>query len=252
MPNFAVPAKLAEKIAQKYKNMPKKEAVEQMFDNIAPEYDALNHILSLDIDRLWRRRAVRKAIDSDRDVSVLDVACGTGDFSIALARYSSRAKVTGVDISEGMLAEGRKKVSKAGLYERIGMLTGDCESLPFGDGVFDAVCVGFGVRNFEHRDACLKEMRRVLKPGGRLVVLELSVPRTPIIRSLYKFYFTHILPYLGGKVSGNRAAYRYLPASVLNFPMPAEFKAELSSAGFRRIVHHSLTFGICRMYTAVN
>ena len=143
MPNFAVPVKLAEKILQKYKNMPKKEAVEQMFDNIAPEYDALNHILSLDIDRLWRRRAVRKAIDSDRDVSVLDVACGTGDFSIALARYSSRAKVTGVDISEGMLAEGRKKVSKAGLDERIGMLTGDCESLPFGDGVFDAVCVGF-------------------------------------------------------------------------------------------------------------
>ena len=187
MPNFANPVKLAEKIAQKYKNMPKKEAVEQMFDNIAPEYDALNHILSLDIDRLWRRRAVRKAIDSDRDVSVLDVACGTGDFSIALARYSSRAKVTGVDISEGMLAEGRKKVSKAGLDERIGMLTGDCESLPFGDGVFDAVCVGFGVRNFEHRDACLKEMRRVLKPGGRLVGVELSGPRTPVSRSCFKF-----------------------------------------------------------------
>ena len=251
MPNFAGSAILAEKSAQKYKIMPKKEAVEQMFDNIAPEYDALNHLLSLDVDKWWRRRAVRRAIGRKGEVSVLDVACGTGDFSIALARYNPRASITGVDISAGMLAKGREKVSAAGLDGRIRLAEGDCEDLPFADSSFDAVCVGFGVRNFEHRALGLKEMLRVLKPGGKLVILELSVPRTPVIRSLYGFYFTRILPRVGGKISGDRASYKYLPASVLNFPMPEEFKAELRCCGFRSVDHRALTFGICRMYTAV-
>ncbi|MGN0190796.1 MAG: bifunctional demethylmenaquinone methyltransferase/2-methoxy-6-polyprenyl-1,4-benzoquinol methylase UbiE [Candidatus Cryptobacteroides sp.] len=231
--------------------MPKKEAVEQMFDSIAPEYDKLNHLLSLDIDRIWRRIAVRKALPETGPAKVLDIACGTGDFSIALARYNAQAEVTGVDISEGMLKSGREKVSAAHLEDRVKLTVGDCEALVHPDDSFDAVCVGFGVRNFEHRDKCLKEMLRVLKPGGRLVILELSVPRTPVIRNLYGLYFTKIIPDVGARVSGNRAAYRYLPASVLNFPMPAEFKAELSSCGFSSVSHRALTFGICRMYTAV-
>ena len=225
--------------------MPKKEAVEKMFDSIAPEYDALNHILSLNIDKIWRRRAVRKLLPKDADFHILDVACGTGDFSIAVARRSKNARITGIDLSDGMLAGGREKVARLGLDGRIELLKGDCEALEFADDSFDGVCVGFGVRNFEHLEQGLREILRVLKPGGRLVILELSVPQNRLLLALYKLYFLKILPWIGG-----RAAYRYLPASVLNFPLPKRFKAILSSCGFSSVRHTPLTFGICRMYVA--
>ena len=222
-----------------------------MFNSIAPEYDALNHIFSLNIDKLWRARAVRALIEKGADGHILDVACGTGDFAIALARRSKNIRITGVDLSEGMLEGGRKKVAGLGLSSRIQMLKGDCDALEFADGSFDGVCVGFGVRNFEHLEQGLREMRRVLKSGCRLVVLELSVPQNEILFSLYKFYFLKVMPWIGGKVSGNKAAYRYLPASVLHFPGPDKFKEILSVCGFRDIRHTALTFGLCRMYVAV-
>lgn len=231
--------------------MPEKHAVEQMFDNIAPEYDALNHLLSLDIDKWWRHLAVRQAADRHKSQNILDVACGTGDFSIALARYARKSSVIGVDLSEGMMQKGREKVMKAGLSGSIRMIKGDCEALEFADSSFDAVCAGFGVRNFEHLEQGLMEMLRVLRPGGKLVILELSVPRTPVLKFLYKIYFTKILPSIGGHYSGNKSAYKYLPASVLRFPLPKEFKEILRSCGYSDIRHRALTFGICRLYTAV-
>ncbi len=238
-------------------NMPKKEAVEKMFNSIAPEYDALNHILSLNIDKIWRRRAVRRLLPSKNEdsqspsmMNVLDVACGTGDFSVAVAKRFPNVRVTGIDLSDGMLAEGREKIAKLGLDGRIELRKGDCEALEFDDETFDGVCVGFGVRNFEHLEQGLKEMFRVLKKGGRLVILELSVPQNKLLLALYKLYFLKVLPWIGGKVSGDRAAYRYLPASVLNFPLPKRFKTILSSCGFASVSHTALTFGICRMYVA--
>lgn len=238
-------------------NMPKKDAVEKMFDSIAPEYDALNHILSLNVDKIWRRRAVRRLLPvrgdvphSSAGVNILDVACGTGDFSVAVARRSPDVRVIGIDLSDGMLEGGREKIARLGLDGRIELRKGDCEALEFADDSFGGVCVGFGVRNFEHLEQGLREMLRVLKPGGRLVILELSVPRKRLLLSLYKLYFLKILPWVGGKVSGDKAAYRYLPASVLKFPLPERFKAILSSCGFSRVSHTALTFGICRMYVA--
>ncbi len=231
--------------------MPKKEAVEKMFNSIAPEYDALNHILSLNIDKLWRRKAVRKLLPKDAPAEILDVACGTGDFSIAVAKRSKNARIIGIDLSDGMLEGGRAKVAAAGLSQRVDLRKGDCEALEFADGTFDGVCVGFGVRNFEHLEAGLKEMLRVLKSGAPLVVLELSVPQNRFLLALYKLYFLKILPWIGGRMSGNKAAYRYLPASVLNFPLPKEFKEILARCGFTEIRHTPLTLGICRMYTAI-
>lgn len=265
-----------------------------MFDNIAPEYDRLNHIMSLDIDRSWRRRALRQIFSptaaekaaADRDAScgehplrVLDVACGTGDFSIAVAKEMIRrsascscpgstgdagksgeagnagaagnaaGSVTGLDLSEGMLKIMEKKICDEGLDGIITCRTGDCEALDFPDGTFDRVTVAFGVRNFEDREKGLREMLRVLKPGGKLVILELSVPSNALIRWLFNLYFLHILPLVGGKVSGDKAAYRYLPASVLNFPDKKAFTHTLRNCGYSHVTHKAFTLGICRMYT---
>ncbi len=229
--------------------MPKKEGIRTLFDNIAPSYDKLNHVLSLNIDKTWRSRAVRKIVDTDAPLKILDVACGTGDFSIAVAKkLAPGGTVTGVDLSENMLAVGREKVEKAGLSDLIKMETGDCENMPYSDGAFDRICVAFGVRNFENIGLCLKEMLRVLAPGGKLVILELSMPSNALIRWAYKLYFLKILPWIGSKVSGNRGAYEYLPASVLKFPAPDRFAAMMSEAGFAGVTHKSFTFGICRMY----
>ena len=231
--------------------MPGKEAVEKMFDSIAPDYDALNHILSLGVDRLWRRRAVRNmGLSRDVESRVLDVACGTADFTAAVADRFPKAQIYGVDLSEQMLERGREKLAALGLSDRTHYVKGDCEHLDFADCRFDALCVGFGVRNFEHREACLKEMLRVLKPGGKLVILELSVPRNAVLRGLYKVYFLKILPAVGGLVSGDRAAYEYLPASVLAFPAPDVFCRTLAECGFSEVRHRPLTMGICRMFVA--
>lgn len=231
--------------------MPSKEGIKNLFDNIAPEYDRLNHVLSLDIDKIWRRRAVKELADSQEPLNILDVASGTGDFAIAIAKKAAKgSRVTGIDISEGMLAIGREKVTKCGLAETITLEYGDSEKIPYAEETFDRVSAAFGVRNFEHMDTGLAEMRRVLKKGGAITILELSEPQNKIARWFYRLYSTNILPKIGGKVSGNRGAYEYLPASVQRFPKPARFKEMMSEAGFRNIRHKAFTFGICRMYTA--
>ena len=227
--------------------MAKKEGVRKMFDNIAPEYDRLNHILSLNIDKRWRTKAVRELADEPRPLKVLDVACGTGDFTIEIARkVAPGSEVLGVDISEGMIAVGMDKIAKSGVDAS--MHVADCEALPYDENAFDRISVGFGVRNFEHLEIGIKEMFRVLRPDGKLVILELSVPSNPVIRWCYKLYFLKILPAVGGLVSGERGAYEYLPASVLRFPPPEQFVQILKAAGFNSVEHIPLTFGICRMY----
>ncbi len=247
--------------------MPKKENIEKLFDNIAPSYDRLNHLLSLDVDRSWRRRAVKSAVDDAGPLRILDIACGTADLTIALARRLRKiaaetagtappdnpfpGHVTGVDISEKMMEIGRRKIAAAGLDATIDLRKGDGENLPFGDNCLERVTCAFGIRNFEHISLGLKEMRRVLVPGGKAVILELSIPRNPLAARLYKFYFTGILPAIGGKASGDRASYSYLPASVLKFPDPETFLAMLRDEGFIDVRHRSLSLGICRMYTAV-
>lgn len=227
--------------------MAKKEGIRKLFDNIAPDYDRLNHILSLNIDKGWRKKAVRELADENRPLKVLDVACGTGDFTIEIARKAAAgSEVTGIDISEGMMAVGREKIKKAGVVA--GLAVADCEALPYGDNTFDRISVGFGVRNFEHLELGLSEMYRVLAPCGKLVILELSVPSNAFIRWCYKLYFMKVLPAIGGLVSGNRGAYEYLPASVLRFPAPDKFVSMMKAAGFSIVEHTPLTFGICRMY----
>jgi demethylmenaquinone methyltransferase/2-methoxy-6-polyprenyl-1,4-benzoquinol methylase len=220
-----------------------------MFDNIAKDYDSLNHIMSLSIDKIWRRKAIKKIKDACETPRVLDVACGTGDFSIAIAKAVRKGEVIGVDISKEMLEVMRQKVLKNKLESIISQEVGDGETLRFPEGSFDRVVNAFGIRNFEDKDKGLREALRVLKPGGRLVILELSRPQNKIIRWLYDLYFLHILPIIGGKVSGDKAAYAYLPASVKAFPGKKEFTDELRRAGFVNITHRAFTFGICRMYT---
>ena len=220
-----------------------------MFDSIAGDYDALNHILSLDVDKIWRKKALKQIVDAPAPVQVLDLACGTGDFSIAIAKALTGGHVTGVDLSEGMLAVMREKVDKAELNGMISIEEGDGENLRFPDNTFDRVTIAFGIRNFEDRPKGLREMLRVLKPGGRPVILELSRPENKIIRWFYDLYFLHILPKIGGKVSGDKAAYAYLPASVAAFPGKKEFTATMREAGFRTVTHKAFTLGICRMYT---
>jgi demethylmenaquinone methyltransferase/2-methoxy-6-polyprenyl-1,4-benzoquinol methylase len=240
------------------KGISKKQRVERMFDDIAPTYDALNHILSFGVDWSWRRRLVKMAdkfhkrgftVQPHAPTAILDVATGTGDLAIALARALPGAQVTGVDISERMLAAGRKKVASKGLAARITLQTGDAERLDFPDGTFDLVTVAFGVRNFGDIAAGLREMRRVLRPGGRCLVLEFSEPqRGTIFAALYRFYFHRVLPLVGRLVSRDGRAYSYLPTSVDGFPSPEKFAAEMGEAGFFNIKTHKLTFGISYIY----
>lgn len=232
--------------------MPKKEKIQEMFDGIAADYDRLNHIMSLGIDRSWRRRAIKEIVHGDEEQEILDIACGTGDFSIAIAkRMSPGSRVTGLDLSDGMLAVMREKLKAEGLEGRVAVVQGDSEAMGFASARFDRAAIAFGIRNFEHREKALREILRVLKPGGRLVILELSVPSNPVIRWIYKLYFTGILPMIGGKVSGDKAAYRYLPASVLAFPGKEEWMATMESCGYAGVRHKAFTLGICRMYVGV-
>lgn len=227
--------------------MAKKEGIRRLFNNIASDYDRLNHILSLNIDKGWRRKAVREIADHESPVKILDVACGTGDFTIEIAKaVASGSEVIGVDISEGMMEIGKEKILKAGVAAD--MSVADCEALPYDNNIFDRISVGFGVRNFEHLELGLSEMFRVLKPDGKLVILELSLPSNRVIRNCYLLYFQRILPFVGGLLSGDRGAYEYLRTSVLRFPAPEKFITMLKSVGFDKIKHKSFTFGICRMY----
>lgn len=228
---------------------PKTENIRNLFDSIATDYDKLNHLLSLGVDRTWRARAI-KAIAENRPQQILDIACGTGDFSIEIARHTHPdTRIVGLDLSEGMLKVMDEKVVKAGLSARISTMQGNSERMDFADNSFDRVTIAFGIRNFEHRETALKEILRVLKPGGRLVILELSVPSNSVLRWFYKLYFMKILPWIGGLVSGEKAAYSYLPASVVKFPGKEEWKATMSSCGYSDVKHKAFTFGICRMYT---
>jgi demethylmenaquinone methyltransferase/2-methoxy-6-polyprenyl-1,4-benzoquinol methylase len=229
--------------------MPQKEKIQQMFDGIAPDYDRLNHLMSLGVDRSWRRRALREIVTPERPQALLDIACGTGDFALAQARrMHAESRITGLDLSEGMLAVMREKVEKAGLAGRISCEQGDCEQMRFAEGSFDCATIAFGIRNFAHREAALEEILRVLKPGGRLVILELSVPENKLLRWAYNLYFMHFVPWIGGLVSGDKAAYKYLPASVQAFPGRREWTATMERCGYANVRHRAFTFGLCRMY----
>ena len=228
--------------------MPKKEKVREMFDDIAPSYDRLNHILSMNVDKLWRRHALKEIVDWTPQ-RILDVACGTGDSTISIAKAAAEgSSVTGADISEGMMALVKGKAEKAGVGDRICLQVADGEALPYRDGSFDRVTCAFGIRNFEHKEKGLAEFFRVVKPGGKAVILELSVPQNRLVRWAYDLYFLHVLPGIGGAVSGDKAAYRYLPASVHNFPSPKDFCRMMEDAGFRNVRCRTFTFGLCRMF----
>ena len=229
--------------------MAKKSFIVRLFDDIAPTYDKLNHILSLNIDKSWRSKSVKQVLKGKHDV-VLDIACGTGDFSIELAQKGVD-KVIGVDISEGMMKIGMEKVKALGLEDKISMHVDDSESLSLEDNSIDAATVAFGVRNFEHLQIGLNEMNRVIRPGGTVNVLELSVPSNPVLLWCYKIYFLHVLPFFGGLVSGNKEAYKYLPTSVMNFPKPNVFMSMLETAGFKEVKQRAFTFGLCRLFTGV-
>ena len=228
--------------------MPKKEKVREMFDGIAPTYDKLNHVLSMNVDKLWRRHALKEIVDGTPQ-RILDVACGTGDSTISIAKAAAAgSEVVGVDISEGMMALVEGKAEKAGVGDCIRLQVADGEALPYGDGAFDRVACAFGIRNFEHKEKGLAEFLRVLKPGGKAVILELSVPQNRLVRWAYDLYFTRLLPRIGGAVSGDKAAYKYLPASVHGFPAPEAFCRMMEEAGFRAVRCRTFTFGLCRMF----
>ena len=235
-------------VPYKHESTGKKEQVARMFDTISARYDFLNHLLSLGIDRSWRKKAIRMLRD-DRPKYILDVATGTGDFAIQALEINP-VKVIGIDISDGMLSKGRAKLAERKLGERIELLKGDSENIPFEENKFDAVTVAFGVRNFENLERGLKEIHRVLRPGGQLVVLEFSKPRMFPFRQIFDFYFRFILPRIGSLVSKDRSAYRYLPESVREFPDGDRFTAILKSVGFNHTACKALTFGISSVYSA--
>ena len=219
-----------------------------MFDHIAPKYDFLNHFLSLGIDKLWRKRAIRILSDFKSDY-ILDVATGTGDFAIAASKLKPR-KIIGFDISEQMLNVGRQKVKRSGLEGVIEFKKGDSEAMPFSDNQFDAITVAFGVRNFENLDRGLKEFYRVLKDDGVVIILEFSKPKHFPMKQLYLFYFFGILPIIGRLVSKDSSAYSYLPESVMAFPDDQKFIAVLQNAGFLRTRQKRLSLGIATIYIA--
>jgi demethylmenaquinone methyltransferase/2-methoxy-6-polyprenyl-1,4-benzoquinol methylase len=228
----------------------KADDVEKMFDAIAPRYDLLNRILSFGIDRYWRTRAVRLLAD-EQPTRVLDVATGTADLAIKAERTLHPREVVGVDLSAEMLAYGRRKIDRLGLSPRISLIQGDAADLPFADDHFDAALVAFGVRNFEDLEAGLRGIRRVLRPGAPLVVLEFSRPRAFPIKQLYAWYNEHILPRVGGALSPDQGAYEYLPDSVAAFPDGPDFLERMANSGFTALGWTPLTFGIVSLYRGV-
>ena len=224
----------------------KKEQVADMFNKIASGYDFLNHFLSLGIDIIWRRKAISLLKDL-QPKTILDIATGTGDLAISALALNPE-KITGVDVSEGMLAFGREKLKQRHLEHKIELIYGDAENLPFSDNTFDAITVAFGVRNFEHLDTGLKDMYRVLKPGGTTVILEFSNPKGFPVKQLFNLYFKNILPIMGKLISKDNNAYTYLPASVKAFPCGDEFLTVFRNAGFKETKSISLTLGIASIY----
>ncbi|RYZ55665.1 MAG: bifunctional demethylmenaquinone methyltransferase/2-methoxy-6-polyprenyl-1,4-benzoquinol methylase UbiE [Sphingobacteriales bacterium] len=226
----------------------KKAQVADMFNNIAARYDFLNHFLSMGIDKGWRKKAI-KEVAAVHPSNILDVATGTADLAIAAAALKP-GSITGIDIADQMLEVGRKKVTAAGLSGTIRLETGDSEHLSFEAGSFDVVMCAYGVRNFENLEAGLLEMQRVMRPGGKLVILEFSHPGAFPVKQMYQFYFRFILPTLGKLVSRHSTAYTYLPESVRAFPEGPAFCALLEQCGFTKVKAKPLTFGITTLYTA--
>jgi len=227
----------------------KAEAVEDMFDAVAPRYDLLNRVLSAGIDQYWRFRAVRM-LQHEQPRRVLDVATGTADLAIRIERTLHPRQTIGIDLSEEMLRRGRAKIDRKGLAPRISLRQADAADLPFDDDAFDAAWVAFGVRNFEDLDAGLGDIRRVLRPGGALIVLEFSTPRTVPIKQLYEWYSHHVLPRIGELLSpdGGQDAYEYLPNSVAAFPDGHDFLQRMRAVGFTDLEWTPLTFGIASLY----
>ncbi|MGB0427601.1 MAG: bifunctional demethylmenaquinone methyltransferase/2-methoxy-6-polyprenyl-1,4-benzoquinol methylase UbiE [Flavobacteriales bacterium] len=224
----------------------KKEQVANMFNNIAPKYDALNHILSMGIDIRWRKR-VKNMLHEHKVSSILDIATGTGDLAFSL--HKPGIQITGLDISEGMLEVGRQKIKERDLENELNFILGDAEEIPFGDAHFDAITVAFGVRNFANLEKGLKEMYRVLKPGGRVYILEFSQPTSVPFKQVYNFYSTKILPTIGRLISKDKAAYTYLPESVAAFPFGDEFTEILNRCGFQDSKCKPLSMGIASIYS---
>lgn len=227
----------------------KQEQIRRMFDKIAPSYDRLNHALSLGIDRRWRRTAV-DALGIHQPQQILDIATGTGDFALLLAKRIKPQHIIGADISEGMMAIGREKVKEEGLQNVISFQYEDCMQLSFPDGSFDAVTSSYGVRNFQNLDKGLQEMQRVLRPGGHLLIVELTPPPCFPMKQLFWLYAHVVMPLLGRLISHDDSAYTYLPASMEAFPQPEQMEGILRKAGFTEVQWRRFTFGISTMYLA--
>ena len=228
----------------------KKAQVADMFNNISKTYDFLNHFLSLGIDIIWRKKAINE-LKKDNPQQILDVATGTGDFAFEALKILNPKKIVGVDISQGMLDIAQQKITKRGLGDKFEIKLGDSEKLPFEANEFDAVTVAYGVRNFENLEVGLADIHRVLKSGGKAVILEFSKPKAFPIKQLYNFYFSYVTPGIGKLFSKDARAYSYLPESVAAFPDGEKFVDLMQKAGFKNTRQRPLTFGICSIYTGV-
>lgn len=243
MTNFAHDTVVPDKLS----DLNKKQQVARMFNDIAIRYDFLNRFLSVGIDQGWRKKAI-KHLSEIKPKSILDVATGTGDVAIMASGLLHPDKITGIDISDGMLEVGRLKVRKLGLQNTIELLNGDSEAINFNDESFDAVTVAFGVRNFQHLERGLAEIKRVLRPGGKLVVLEFSRPRLSLVRSIYNLYMKVVCPRIGKLFSKNRTAYQYLDESIKKFPEGKNFTNILDKLGYQKTYIKPLSLGICSIY----
>lgn len=226
----------------------KKEQVTKMFDTISKEYDGLNRVISFGIDIKWRNRVV-EIVRQTKPKRILDIATGTGDLAISMANTSAE-KIIGLDISPGMLEVGKEKIKAKNLSEKIDMVVGDSEAMPFEDNSFDAITVAFGVRNFMNLEKGLEEILRVLKPGGVFVILETSVPTKPVYKQGYSFYSKYILPTIGKVFSKDRSAYKYLSESASKFPFGEALNNIIRQIGFINVEDHPQTFGVATIYTA--
>ncbi len=235
-----------------YKNQQgtKKEQVADMFNNISKTYDFLNHFMSLGIDIIWRKKAIKELV-KDKPQYILDVATGTGDFAFEALEILKPQKIVGVDISQGMLNIAKEKIIKRNKSDVFEVRLGDSEKLLFDDETFDAVTVAYGVRNFENLEKGISDMLRVLKPGGKAVILEFSKPKTFPIKQLYNFYFNYVTPSIGKVFSKDSRAYRYLPESVNAFPDGKIFTDLMDKVGYKNTKARPLAFGICSIYTGV-